>query len=189
MRRSHDINKFTLGLEANMVTEYKSLDKIRSITSQRRGAIDLTRASHKSFGGFDVADASGCLSYINLQYRDGKDGDKALMRKAVSCYVSDDKRQALYDDVLRIAEQCYQSKSMRARHAGNMARVAVINTLDRSLSDAECAHIMGVAKSTYSQSHAHVFEQVAGEIAGVLSVADDLAARYWRLCKINSESA
>ena len=172
-----------------MVTEYKSLDKIRSITSQRRGAIDLTRASQKSFGGFDVADASGCLSYINLQYRDGKDGDKALMRKAVSCYVSDDKRQALYDDVLRIAEQCYQSKAMRARHAGNMARVAVINTLDRSLSDAECAHIMGVAKSTYSQSHAHVFEQVAGEIAGVLSVADDLAARYWRLCKINSESA
>lgn len=111
------------------------------------------------------------------------------MCKAVSCYVSDDKRQALYDDVLRIAEQGYQSKAMRARHAGNMARVAVINTLDRSLSDAECAHIMGVAKSTYSQSHAHVFEQVAGEIAGVLSVADDLAARYWRLCKINSESA
>ena len=64
-----------------MVTEYKSLDKIRSITSQR-GAIDLTRASHKSFGGFDVADASGCLSYINLQYRDGKDGDKAMGVKA-----------------------------------------------------------------------------------------------------------
>ncbi|WII95974.1 hypothetical protein LU276_03940 [Moraxella haemolytica] len=42
------------------------------------------------------------------------------------------------------------------------------------------AKILGISKAKFCQSHALVYDRVMGDVAGELSLADDVAGEYWR---------
>ena len=57
----------------------------------------------------DVADASGCLRYINTHYHDD---DKAIMQTAVNCYVSNRDRERLHSHLVQLAMTAYKTPKM-----------------------------------------------------------------------------
>ena len=162
------------------MTAYYNLDLARRMMSQKSPS-DLSRQASSIATGdgdrLDVADASGCLAYVN---RHTPTENPNLMRSAVACYVQDDKRQSFYNEVVKLAEAGYQSKRLRKRHAKNLAKAVVIDTMRCALTDKDKACVLGISSGNYSKNHSQIFESVSGEVAGELSIADDVAGEYWR---------
>ena len=128
----------------------------------------------------DVADASGCLSYINTNYHDD---DKPVMQIAVDCYVYNRDRAHLHRHLVQLAMTAYKTPKMGLKYANTMARIVGDELMGKSKTDAEKAADLRVDKSVYSRCHAPVFDAVFSEIFKPISKADDLARLYWRECK------
>ena len=128
----------------------------------------------------DVADASGCLSYINTHYHDD---DKPIMQIAVDCYVYNRDRARLHGHLVQLAMTAYKTPTMRQKYANTMARIVGDELMGKSKTDAEKAKALGVDKSVYSRCHAPVFDMVYDGVFVPVSKADSLAGQYWRECK------
>ena len=128
----------------------------------------------------DVADASGCLSYINTNYHDD---DKPVMQIAVNCYVSNRDRERLHSHLVQLAMTAYRTPKMGLKYANTMAQIVGDEIVGKSKNDSEKAKELGVDKSVYSRCHAPVFDIVYDGVFVPVSKADDLAGRYWRECK------
>lgn len=129
----------------------------------------------------DVADASGCLSYINTHYHDD---DKPVMQIAVDCYVYNRDRARLHSHLVQLATTAYKTPTMRQKYANTMARIVGDELMGKTKNDSEKAKALGVDKSVYSRCHAPVFDIVYDGVFVPVSKADDLAGRYWRECKL-----
>ena len=129
----------------------------------------------------DVADASGCLSYINTHYHDD---DKPVMQIAVDCYVYNRDRARLHSHLVQLAMTAYKTPKMGQKYANTMAQIVGDELMGKSKTDAEKAADLRVDKSVYSRCHAPVFDAVFSEIFKPISKADDLARLYWRECKL-----
>ncbi|MDO4700867.1 MAG: hypothetical protein Q4A69_09330 [Moraxella sp.] len=141
------------------MTEYKNLDMIRQMMSQKSPSNFKSNVGQSTTNDLDLADASGCLMYIS---RHTPTDNPNLMRTAVACYVQDDKRQAFYDEVVKLAQNGYQSKRLRKKHAKNLAKAVVIDTMQCALTDKQKAKTLGITKSTFCEHHAKVFDQLSG---------------------------
>ena len=128
----------------------------------------------------DVADASGCLSYINTNYHDD---DKPVMQIAVDCYVFNRDRARLHSHLVQLAMTAYKTPKMAQKYANTMAQIVGDELMGKTKTDAEKAADLRVSKSGYCQYHAPVFETVFSEIFEPISKADNLAGMYWRECK------
>ena len=129
----------------------------------------------------DVADASGCLSYINTHYHDD---DKPVMQIAVDCYVYNRDRARLHSHLVQLAMTAYKTPTMRQKYANTMAQIVGDELMGKTKNDSEKAKELGVDKSVYSRCHAPVFDIVYDGVFVPVSKADDLAGRYWRECKL-----
>ena len=128
----------------------------------------------------DVADSSGCLSYINTNYHDD---DKAIMQIAVDCYVFNRDIARLHSHLVQLAMTAYKTPKMRQKYANTMAQIVCDEIVGKSKNDSEKAKALGVDKSVYSRCHAPVFDIVYDGVFVPVSKADDLAGRYWRVSK------
>ena len=128
----------------------------------------------------DVADASGCLRYINTNYHDD---DKTVMQIAVNCYVYNRDRKRLHSHLVQLATTAYKTPKMGQKYANTMAQIVGDEIVGKSKTDSEKAKALGVDKSVYSRCHAPVFDIVYDGVFVPVSKADDLAGRYWRECK------
>ena len=128
----------------------------------------------------DVADASGCLSYINTHYHDD---DKPVMQIAVDCYVFNRDRARLHSHLVQLAMTAYKTPKMGQKYANTMAKIVADELMGKTKSDAEKAKELGVDKSVYSRCHAPVFDIVYDGVFVPVSKADSLAGQYWRECK------
>ena len=128
----------------------------------------------------DVADASGCLSYINTHYHDD---DKPVMQIAVNCYVYNRDRERLHSHLVQLAMTAYKTPKMAQKYANTMAQIVGDEIVGKSKNDSEKAKELGVDKSVYSRCHAPVFDIVYDGVFVPVSKADNLAGRYWRECK------
>ena len=129
----------------------------------------------------DVADASGCLSYINTHYHDD---DKPVMQIAVDCYVYNRDRAHLHRHLVQLAMTAYKTPTMRQKYANTMARIVGDELMGKTKNDSEKAKELGVDKSVYSRCHAPVFDIVYDGVFVPVSKADSLAGRYWKECKL-----
>ena len=129
----------------------------------------------------DVADASGCLSYINTHYHDD---DKPVMQIAVDCYVYNRDRAHLHRHLVQLATTAYKTPKMGQKYANTMARIVGDELMGKSKNDSEKAKALCVDKSVYSRCHSPVFDIVYDGVFVPVSKADDLAGRYWRECKL-----
>ena len=163
-------------MEKFVMNDYANLDLARAVVSQKSTS-DFSNNFGKSLSVIDVADASGCLVYVS---KHTPSDNPNLMQSAVACYVDDSRREAFYHEVVKLAEQGYKSKTQRQKHAKNLAHAVVIDTVQCALTDTQKAEILGIAKSTFCQSHTLVYDSVAGAVASELSIADDVAGEYWR---------
>ena len=136
--------------------------------------------SRSTGGKLDVADASGCLAYININYHDD---DKAIMQIAVDCYVYNRDRERLHSHLVQLAMTAYKTPKMGQKYANTMAQIVGDELMGKSKNDSEKAKDLGVSKSTYSECHAPVFDAVFDKVFTPISKADDLAKQYWRECK------
>lgn len=159
------------------MNDYPNLDLARAVMSQKSTSDYAGNFGKGGINALDMADGAGCLAYVN---KHAPTESPELMRLAVACYVDDGQRERFYNDVVKLAEQGYQSKTQRQKHAKNLARAVVTDVVQCALTDKQKAEILGVAKSTFCQSHALVYDRVMGEVAGELSLADDVAGEYWR---------
>lgn len=159
------------------MNNYPNLDLARAVMSQKSTSDYVGNFGKGGQNALDVADGAGCLAYVN-QHTPTESPE--LMRSAVACYVDDGERERFYHEVVKLAEQGYQSKTQRQKHAKNLARAVVADVVQCALTDKQRAEFLGVAKSTFCQSHALVYDRVMGEVAGELSLADDVAGEYWR---------
>ena len=137
-------------------------------------------ASKSTGDKLDVADASGCLSYINTHYHDD---DKPVMQIAVDCYVYNRDRAHLHCHLVQLAMTAYKTPTMRQKYANTMAQIVGDEILGKTKTDAEKAGDLGVDKSVYSRCHAPVFDVVYDAVFTTVSKADGLAGLYWRECK------
>ena len=128
----------------------------------------------------DVADASGCLSYVNTHYHDD---DKAIMQTAVDCYVYNRDRAHLHRHLVQLAMTAYKTPTMRQKYANAMAQIVGDEIVGKSKNNTEKAKALDVDKSTYSRCHAPVFDMVYDGVFTPVSKADSLAGRYWKECK------
>lgn len=158
------------------MNNYPNLDLIRAVMSQKSTS-EFSNNFGKLLSAIDVADASGCLVYVS---KHAPSDNPTLMQSAVACYVDDGERERFYREVVKLAEQGYKSKTQRQKHAKNLARAVVADVVQCALTDKQKAEFLGVAKSTFCQSHALVYDRVMGDVAGELSLADDVAGEYWR---------
>ena len=129
----------------------------------------------------DVADASGCLSYINTHYHDD---DKPVMQIAVDCYVYNRDRARLHSHLVQLATTAYKTPTMRQKYANTMAQIVGDELMGKTKNDSEKAKELGVDKSVYSRCHAPVFDIVYDGVFVPVSKADSLAGQYWRECKL-----
>ena len=129
----------------------------------------------------DVADASGCLSYINTHYHDD---DKPVMQIAVDCYVYNRDRARLHSHLVQLAMTAYKTPKMGQKYANTMAQIVGDELMGKSKNDSEKAKALGVDKSVYSRCHAPVFDIVYDGVFVLVSKADSLAGQYWRECKL-----
>ena len=140
-----------------------------------------SRSTSRSTGDkLDVADASGCLSYINTHYHDD---DKPVMQIAVDCYVYNRDRAHLHRHLVQLAMTAYKTPTMRQKYANTMAQIVGDELLGKTKNDSEKAKELGVDKSVYSRCHAPVFDIVYDGVFVPVSKADSLAGQYWRECK------
>ena len=128
----------------------------------------------------DIADASGCLKYINTNYHDD---DKPVMQIAVDCYVSNRDRERLHSHLVQLAMTAYKTPKMGQKYANTMAQIVGDEIVGKSKNDSEKAKALGVDKSVYSRCHAPVFDIVYDGVFVPVSKADSLAGQYWRECK------
>lgn len=158
------------------MNNYPNLDLARAVMSQKSTS-DFDNNFGKSLSAIDVADASGCLIYIS---KHAPSDNPNLMQSAVACYVDDGERERFYHEVVKLAEQGYQSKSQKRKHAKNLARAVVTDVVRCALTDKQKSKIMGISAAAFCNYHAGIYDDVVGAVANELSVADDVAGEYWR---------
>ena len=161
-----------------MGCSFSNLERVQRLMSTKSTSDFI--ASKGTGDKLDVADASGCLAYININYHDD---DKAIMQTAVDCYVSNRDRARLHSHLVQLATTAYKTPKMGLKYADTMAKIVGDEIMGKTKTDAEKAADLRVSKSTYCECHAHVFETVFSEIFKPISKADGLAALYWRECK------
>ena len=162
-----------------MGCSFSNLEQIQQLMSPKSTSDYST--SRSTGDKLDVADASGCLSYINTHYHDD---DKPVMQIAVDCYVYNRDRAHLHSHLVQLAMTAYKTPKMGQKYANTMARIVGDELMGKSKTDAEKAEDLHVSKSTYCECHAPVFDTVFSEIFKPISKADGLAALYWRECKL-----
>lgn len=163
-------------MERFVMNDYPNLDLARAVMSPKSPS-EFSNNFGKSPSAIDMADASGCLVYVS---KHAPTDNPELMRSAVACYVDDSKRDEFYHEVVKLAEQGYQSKSQRRKHAKNLACAVVIDTVQCALTDKKKAEIMGISAVAFCNYHSHIYGDVMGAVATQLSIADDVAGEYWR---------
>ena len=161
-----------------MGCSFSNLEHVQRLMSPKSTSDYST--SRSTGDKLDVADASGCLSYINTNYHDD---DKPVMQIAVDCYVFNRDRERLHNHLVQLAMAAYKTPKMGQKYANKMAKIVGDEILGKTKTDAEKAKELGVDKSVYSRCHAPVFETVFSEIFEPISKADNLAGLYWRECK------
>lgn len=159
------------------MNNYPNLDLIRAVMSQKSTSDYVGNFGKGGQNTLDMADGAGCLAYVA---KNTPTDNPELMRSAVACYVDDGERERFYNEVVKLAEQGYQSKAQRQKHAKNLAKAVVADVVQCTLTDKERAKMLGISQSTFCQSHALVYDRVMGDVAGELSLADDIAGEYWR---------
>ena len=162
-----------------MGCNFSNLECVQSLMSPKSTSDYST--SRSTGDKLDVADASGCLSYINTHYHDD---DKPVMQIAVDCYVYNRDRAHLHRHLVQLAATAYKTPKMGQKYADTMARIVGDELMGKSKTDSEKAKALGVDKSVYSRCHAPVFDMVYDGVFVPVSKADDLAGRYWRECKL-----
>lgn len=162
-----------------MGCNFSNLECVQSLMSPKSTSDYST--SRSTGDKLDVADASGCLSYINTHYHDD---DKPVMQIAVDCYVYNRDRARLHSHLVQLATAAYKTPKMGQKYANTMARIVGDELMGKSKTDAEKAKALGVDKSVYSRCHAPVFDIVYDGVFVPVSKADSLAGQYWRECKL-----
>ena len=162
-----------------MGCSFTNLERVQRLMSTKSTSDYST--SRSTGDKLDVADASGCLKYINTNYHDD---DKSVMQIAVDCYVYNRSRERLHSHLVQLATTAYKTPKMGLKYANKMANIVYDELMGKTKTDAEKADKLGVSKSGYCQYHAHVFDAVFSEIFKPISKADGLAAMYWRECKL-----
>lgn len=162
-----------------MGCSFTNLERVQRLMSTKSTSDYST--SRSTGDKLDVADASGCLSYINTNYHDD---DKPVMQIAVDCYVYNRDRERLHSHLVQLAMTAYKTPKMGQKYANTMAQIVGDEIVGKTKNDTEKAKALGVSKSGYCQYHAHVFDAVFSEIFKPISKADDLARLYWRECKL-----
>ena len=162
-----------------MGRSFTNLERVQRLMSTKSTS-DFA-ASKGTGDKLDVADASGCLAYININYHDD---DKEIMQVAVDYYVSNRDRARLHGQLVSLAMTAYKSPKMGQKYANTMAQIVGDEIVGKSKNDSEKAKELGVDKSVYSRCHAPVFDIVYDAVFTPLSKANDLAGRYWRECKL-----
>lgn len=161
-----------------MGCSFSNLERVQRLMSPKSTSDYST--SRSTGDKLDVADASGCLAYININYHDD---DKAIMQTAVNCYVSNRDRARLHCHLVQLAATAYKTPKMSQKYANKMAQIVSDEIVGKSKNDSDKAKELGVDKSVYSRCHAPVFDAVFSEIFEPISKADNLAGLYWRECK------
>ena len=161
-----------------MGCSFSNLEHVQSLMSPKSTSDYST--SRSTGDKLDVADASGCLKYINTNYHDD---DKAVMQIAVDCYVYNRDRARLHSHLVQLAMTAYKTPKIGLKYANTMAQIVGDEILGKSKNDSEKAKALGVDKSVYSRCHAPVFAIVYDGVFVPVRKADDLAGRYWRECK------
>ena len=161
-----------------MGCSFSNLESVQSLMSPKSTSDYST--SRSTGDKLDVADASGCLRYINTNYHDD---DKTVMQIAVNCYVYNRDRERLHSHLVQLAMTAYKTPKMGQKYANTMAQIVGDEIMGKSKNDTEKAKALGVDKSVYSRCHAPVFAIVYDEVFVPVSKADSLAGRYWRECK------
>ena len=162
-----------------MGRSFTNLERVQRLMSTKSTSDYST--SRSTGDKLDVADASGCLSYINTNYHDD---DKPVMQIAVDCYVYNRDRAHLHSHLVQLAMTAYKTPKMSQKYANKMAQIVCDEIVGKSKNDSEKAKALGVDKSVYSRCHAHVFDIVYDGVFVPVSKADDLAGLYWRECKL-----
>ena len=162
-----------------MGCSFTNLERVQRLMSQKSTSDYST--SRSTSDKLDVADASGCLSYINTNYHDD---DKQIMQIAVDCYVYNRDRAHLHRHLVQLATTAYKTPKMSQKYADTMAKIVADELMGKSKNDTEKAKALGVDKSVYSRCHAPVFDIVYDGVFVPVSKADDLAGMYWRECKL-----
>ena len=162
-----------------MGCSFSNLESVQRLMSPKSTSDYST--SRSTGDKMDVADASGCLSYINTNYHDD---DKPVMQIAVDCYVFNRDIARLHSHLVQLAMTAYKTPKMGQKYANTMAQIVCDEIVGKSKNDSEKAKALGVDKSVYSRCHAPVFDIVYDGVFVPVSKADDLAGRYWRECKL-----
>ena len=87
-----------------MGCSFTNLERVQRLMSTKSTSDFI--ASKETGDKLDVADASGCLAYINTHYHDD---DKAVMQIAVDCYVFNRSREHLHSHLVRLAMAAYKT--------------------------------------------------------------------------------
>ena len=161
-----------------MGCSFSNLEHVQRLMSPKSTSDFI--ASKGTGDKLDIADASGCLAYININYHDD---DKAIMQIAVDCYVYNRDRARLHSHLVQLAMTAYKTPRMAQKYANTMAQIVGDEIFGKTKSDAEKAADLRVSKSTYCECHAPVFDAVFDKVFTPISKADDLAKQYWRECK------
>ena len=162
-----------------MGCSFSNLERVQRLMSTKSTSdYSISRSTGDKL---DVADASGCLSYINTNYHDD---DKPVMQIAVDCYVYNRDRAHLHSHLVQLATTAYKTPKMSQKYANKMAQIVGDEIMGKTKTDAEKAKALGVDKSVYSRCHAPVFDIVYDGVFVPVSKADDLAGRYWKECKL-----
>ena len=162
-----------------MGRSFSNLERVQSLMSPKSTSDYST--SRSTGDKLDVADASGCLRYINTNYHDD---DKAIMQIAVDCYVYNRDRARLHSHLVQLATTAYKTPKMGQKYANTMAQIVCDEIVGKSKNDSEKAKALDVDKSVYSRCHAPVFAIVYSGVFVPVSKADSLAGQYWRECKL-----
>ena len=157
---------------------FTNLERVQRLMSPKSTSDYST--SRSTGDKMDVADASGCLRYINTNYHDD---DKQVMQIAVNSYVYNRDRERLHSHLVQLAMTAYKTPKMGQKYANTMALIVGDELMGKSKNDSEKADKLGIDKSVYSRCHAPVFETVFSEIFEPISKADNLAGQYWWECK------
>ena len=165
-----------------MGCSFTNLERVQRLMSTKSTSDYST--SRSTGDKLDVADASGCLSYINTNYHDD---DKPVMQIAVDCYVYNRDRERLHSHLVQLAMTAYKTPKMSQKYANTMAQIVGDEIVGKSKNDTDKAKELGVDKSVYSRCHAPVFDIVYDGVFVPVSKADSLAGRYWRECKNPTE--
>ena len=162
-----------------MGCSFTNLERVQRLMSTKSTSDYST--SRSTGDKLDVADASGCLSYINTHYHDD---DKPVMQIAVDCYVYNRDRAILHSHLVQLATTAYKTPKMSQKYANTMAQIVGDELMGKTKNDSEKAKELGVDKSVYSRCHAPVFDMVYDRVFVPVSKADSLAGQYWRECKL-----